>query len=409
MSDKEREFEIILWGASGFTGRLVADYLYKKYGNNGKLRWAIGGRSKQKLEAIAAEVTGDKEGLAVVIANSNDEASLKSLAARSQVVCTTVGPYALYGTSLVAACVENGTHYCDLTGEILWMDRTIKQFQSQAELTGARIVHTCGFDSTPSDMGVYFLQRQMQAIYGVPTRHIKYRAKSFSGGFSGGTVYSMINMLDEVQKKPALQHSLDDPYLLNPEGSYRGDDANEQNIAVYDHDFQSWTSPFPMALINTRVVRRSNALMDDAYGKDFRYDEATLSESSIKAHIAAFGSLAMMGSMGISPIRKLLQGFLPAPGQGPSQEKRENGFYEIHFHGVHPSDRNKDMRAIVSGDMDPGYGSTSKMLAECAVCLVKDDIQIAGGFWTPASAMGDALLDRLQDNAGLRFTIVDTW
>ena len=409
MSDKEREFEIILWGASGFTGRLVADYLYKKYGNNGKLRWAIGGRSKQKLEAIAADVTGDKEGLAVVIANSNDEASLKSLAARSQVVCTTVGPYALYGTSLVAACVENGTHYCDLTGEILWMDRTIKQFQSQAELTGARIVHTCGFDSIPSDMGVYFLQRQMQAIYGVPARHIKYRAKSFSGGFSGGTVYSMINMLDEVQKKPGLQHSLDDPYLLNPEGSYRGDDANEQNIAVYDHDFQSWTSPFPMALINTRVVRRSNALMDDAYGRDFRYDEATLSESSIKAHIAAFGSLAMMGSMGISPIRKLLQGFLPAPGQGPSQEKRENGFYEIHFHGVHPSDRNKDMRAIVSGDMDPGYGSTSKMLAECAVCLVKDGIQIAGGFWTPASAMGDALLDRLQDNAGLRFTIVDTW
>ena len=345
----------------------------------------------------------------MVIANSNDEASLKSLAARSQVVCTTVGPYALYGTSLVAACVENGTHYCDLTGEILWMDRTIKQFQSQAELTGARIVHTCGFDSIPSDMGVYFLQRQMQAIYGVPARHIKYRAKSFSGGFSGGTVYSMINMLDEVQKKPGLQHSLDDPYLLNPEGSYRGDDANEQNIAVYDHDFQSWTSPFPMALINTRVVRRSNALMDDAYGRDFRYDEATLSESSIKAHIAAFGSLAMMGSMGISPIRKLLQGFLPAPGQGPSQEKRENGFYEIHFHGVHPSDRNKDMRAIVSGDMDPGYGSTSKMLAECAVCLVKDGIQIAGGFWTPASAMGDALLDRLQDNAGLRFTIVDTW
>ncbi|MFT5692026.1 MAG: short subunit dehydrogenase-like uncharacterized protein [Oceanicoccus sp.] len=409
MSDKEREFEIILWGASGFTGRLVAEYLYTKYGNNGKLRWAIGGRNKKKLETLSADLTGDKNGLSVVIANSNDEESLKELTARTQVVCTTVGPYALYGTSLVGACVDNGTHYCDLTGEVLWMDRTIKQFQSQAELTGARIVHTCGFDSIPSDMGVYFLQRQMRAIYGVPARHIKYGAKSFAGGFSGGTVYSMINMLDEIQKKPALQKSLDDPYLLNPEGSYRGDDTNEKNTAVYDNDFKSWTSPFPMALINTRVVRRSNALMDDAYGKDFRYDESTLSESSIKAHAAAFGSLAMMGSMAVSPIRKLLQGFLPSPGQGPSKEKRDNGFYEIHFHGVHPTDRSKDMRAIVTGDMDPGYGSTSKMLAECAVCLVKDDIQTGGGFWTPASAMGDTLLDRLQDNAGLRFTIVDSW
>ncbi len=404
MSDNEREFEIILWGATGFTGRLVAEYLHTKYGNDEKLRWAIGGRSKQKLEAISAEITGDKDGLAIVVANSNDDDSLKALTARTQVVCTTVGPYALYGSSLVSACVENGTHYCDLTGEILWMDRMIKQFQSKAELSGARIVHTCGFDSIPSDMGVYFLQRQMQAMYGVAARHIKYRAKSFSGGFSGGTVYSMINMLEEVQKEPALQQALDDPYLLNPEGSYRGGDVNEQNSAFYDDDFKSWTSPFPMALINTRVVRRSNALMDDAYGKDFRYDEATLSDSSIKARAAAFGSLAMMGSMAISPIRKMLHSFLPAPGQGPSKDKRENGFYEIHLHGVHPTDRAKDLRVIVTGDMDPGYGSTSKMLAECAVCLVKDNIQVGGGFWTPASAMGDSLLDRLQDNAGLQFT-----
>jgi len=407
MSDSQREFEIILWGASGFTGRLVADYLYANYGQGNELRWALAGRNQSKLEGIVEEIAGAKDALPIVIADSEDLTAMKAMAARTQVICTAVGPYALYGTNLVAACVEKGTDYCDLTGELQWMKRVIGEYQSEAELSGARIVHTCGFDCIPSDMGVYYLQQQMQQVHGVTAAQIKLRTKAFAGGFSGGTVYSMMNMMDEADSDPEIVTILADPYALNPPGSHRGEDVNDQTTAIYDEDFTSWTSPFAMAGINTRVVRRSNALMNYAYGEDFRYDEATLSDSSIKARAAALAGNMVMGSMAITPLRKLAAGLLPAPGEGPSKTKRENGFYEIWLHGRHPNDRSKDVRAIVKGDMDPGYGSTSKMLAECAVCLARDDVEVAGGFWTPASALGNHLLARLQEHAGLSFTLND--
>jgi short subunit dehydrogenase-like uncharacterized protein len=407
MSDSQREFEIILWGASGFTGRLVADYLYANYGQGNELRWALAGRNQSKLEGIVEEIAGAKDALPIVIADSGDLAAMKAMAARTQVICTAVGPYALYGTNLVAACVEKGTDYCDLTGELQWMKRVIGEYQSEAELSGARIVHTCGFDCIPSDMGVYYLQQQMQQVHGVSAAQIKLRTKAFAGGFSGGTVYSMMNMMDEADSDPEIVTTLADPYALNPPGSHRGEDVNDQTTAIYDEDFTSWTSPFAMAGINTRVVRRSNALMNYAYGEDFRYDEATLSDSSIKARAAALAGNMVMGSMAITPLRKMAAGLLPAPGEGPSKTKRENGFYEIWLHGRHPNDRSKDLRAIVKGDMDPGYGSTSKMLAECAVCLARDDVEVAGGFWTPASALGNHLLARLQEHAGLSFTLND--
>jgi short subunit dehydrogenase-like uncharacterized protein len=407
MSDSQREFEIILWGASGFTGRLVADYLYANYGQGNELRWALAGRNESKLEGIVEEIAGAKDALPIVIADSGDLAAMKAMAARTQVICTAVGPYALYGTNLVAACVEKGTDYCDLTGELQWMKRVIGEYQSEAELSGARIVHTCGFDCIPSDMGVYYLQQQMQQVHGVSAAQIKLRTKAFAGGFSGGTVYSMMNMMDEADSDPEIVTTLADPYALNPPGSHRGEDVNDQTTAIYDEDFTSWTSPFAMAGINTRVVRRSNALMNYAYGEDFRYDEATLSDSSIKARAAALAGNMVMGSMAITPLRKMAAGLLPAPGEGPSKTKRENGFYEIWLHGRHPNDRSKDLRAIVKGDMDPGYGSTSKMLAECAVCLARDDVEVAGGFWTPASALGNHLLARLQEHAGLSFTLND--
>ena len=407
MSDSQREFEIILWGASGFTGRLVADYLYANYGQGNELRWALAGRNQSKLEGIVEEIAGAKDALPIVIADSEDLTAMKAMAARTQVICTAVGPYALYGTNLVAACVEKGTDYCDLTGELQWMKRVIGEYQSEAELSGARIVHTCGFDCIPSDMGVYYLQQQMQQVHGVSAAQIKLRTKAFAGGFSGGTVYSMMNMMDEADSDPEIVTTLADPYALNPPGSHRGEDVNDQTTAIYDEDFTSWTSPFAMAGINTRVVRRSNALMNYAYGEDFRYDEATLSDSSIKARAAALAGNMVMGSMAITPLRKMAAGLLPAPGEGPSKTKRENGFYEIWLHGRHPNDRSKDLRAIVKGDMDPGYGSTSKMLAECAVCLARDDVEVAGGFWTPASALGNHLLARLQEHAGLSFTLND--
>jgi short subunit dehydrogenase-like uncharacterized protein len=407
MSDAQREFEIILWGASGFTGRLVADYLYANYGKGGNLKWALAGRNQSKLEAIVEEIAGAKDALPIVIADSDDLTAMKAMADRAKVICTTVGPYALYGTKLVAACVEKGTHYCDLTGELQWMNRVIRQYQTEAEQSGACIVHTCGFDCIPSDMGVYYLQQQMKQAHGVAAAHIKLRTKAFSGGFSGGTVYSMMNMMEEVDGDPEIATILADPYALNPAGSHRGEDENDQTTAIYDKDFESWTSPFAMAAINTRVVRRSNALMNNTYGEDFRYDEATLSDSSIKAHAAALAGNMVKGAMTITPLRKLAAGFLPSPGEGPSRAARENGFYEVWLYGSHPDDRSKDMRAIVKGDMDPGYGSTSKMLAECAVCLARDDLDVAGGFWTPASAMGDHLLTRLQQHSGLSFSVTD--
>lgn len=405
MSEAQREFEVILWGASGFTGRLVADYLYANYGQGENLKWALAGRNQSKLEAIVEEIAGAKNALPIVIADSDDLAAMKAMAERTKVICTTVGPYALYGTKLVAACAEKGTHYCDLTGELQWMKRVISEYQAEAEQSGARIVHTCGFDCIPSDMGVYYLQQQMKQAHGVAAAQIKLRTKAFSGGFSGGTVYSMMNMLEEVDSDPEIATILADPYALNPPDSHRGDDENDQTTAIYDKDFKSWTSPFAMAAINTRVVRRSNALMDHAYGDDFRYDEATLSDSSIKAHVATLAGNMVMGSMAIAPLRKLAAGFLPAPGEGPSKAARENGFYEIWLYGRHPNDRSKDIRATVKGDMDPGYGSTSKMLAECAVCLARDDLEVGGGFWTPASAMGNHLLARLQEHAGLSFSV----
>ena len=403
-----RTYDVVVFGATGFTGRLVAEYLLETYGANGDLRWAMAGRNQAKLEEVAAELGAT--GVSLVTADSSDPDSLKQMVESTRVLCTTVGPYALYGNELVKACAEAGTHYCDLTGEVQWMRRMINAHQATAEASGARIVHTCGFDSIPSDLGVLFLQNAMREQHGVPATHIKYRAAETSGGFSGGTIYSMLNMFDEVAKDRSLMDVLKDPYSINPPGAPRGTDVNDQTGAVYDEDYGRWTLPFVMAAINTRVVRRSNALMDFAYGKDFNYDEAVLFTEGAGGFKAKLASTAMnMGTFVIAfkPTRAIAKRWLPEPGEGPSEEQRLNGFYTIYLYGVHPDDRSKDMVARVHGDRDPGYGSTAKMLAESAVCLAKDELSCGGGFWTPASAMGTNLIDRLIAKAGLTFTIED--
>ncbi len=404
-----RDYDIVLFGASGFTGRLVAEYLLREYGLEGELRWAIAGRNPEKLAAVAKELGAPQ--LPTLVADSDDAGSLAELAAATSVVCTTVGPYALYGSRLVKACVDAGTHYCDLTGEVQWMREMILQHQSAAQQSGARIVHTCGFDSIPSDLGTFFLQQAMQKQHGVPAVQVKYRAAGFSGAFSGGTVHSMINMMEEASRDPGLGKIMADPYSLLPEGTPRGEDVNDQTGAEYDEYFQRWTLPFVMAGINTRVVRRSNYLMDFAYGQDFRYEEATLAPARMRApaaKIAAFAMTAGTASMGITPLRKIATRFLPSPGEGPSRKQQEEGYFDIYLHGRHPQDSDKDLIARVTGDRDPGYGSTSKMLAESAVCLARDKVDCAGGFWTPASAMGTLLIDRLIANAGLTFTLEDS-
>ena len=399
----EREYDIIVWGASGFTGRLVVDYMAEHQANS-NLKWAVAGRNPQKLQQILAG-----RDIPVLTADSGDEASIIALVQQARVILTAVGPYARYGSSLVAACAKHGTHYCDLTGEVHWMREMITAHQEEAKSTGARIVHTCGFDSIPSDLGVYFLQRHMLKTHGVPARQIKYRPRAFSGGFSGGTIDSMIAMMEKAQEDKTISKQLADPYVLND--TQRGLDGPDRMSAYYDEDFDSWVGPFVMAGVNTRVVRRSAELLNGLYGRDFQYNEGTLSGKGAGGFLGAtgigVGSGVFVGAASRSFTRSLMQKFLPKPGEGPSDDASNNGYYDIELFGQHPTDSSKNVRIRVKGDKDPGYGSTSKMIAESALALAQDDLPVAGGFWTPASAMGDQLLQRLPQSAGVTFEVFE--
>jgi len=399
----DREYDIIVWGATGFTGRLVVDYMAEQQANS-NLKWAVGGRNPQKLQQMLAG-----RDIATVTADSGDEASIEALARKTRVILTTVGPYARYGSSLVAACAKHGTDYCDLTGEVHWMREMITAYQEEARATGARIVHTCGFDSIPSDLGVYFLQKHMLSTHGVPARQIKYRPRAFSGGFSGGTIDSMIAMMEKAQEDKSIRTKLADPYVLND--TQRGLDGPDRLSAYYDEDFDSWVGPFVMGSVNTRVVRRSAELLNGLYGRDFQYNEGVLSGKGAGGFLGAtgtgLGTGVFAGAASLSFTRGLMQKFLPKPGEGPSDDAINNGYYDIELFGRHPTDSDKCVRVRVKGDKDPGYGSTSKMIAESALALAQDDLPVSGGFWTPASAMGDQLLARLPQSAGVTFEVVE--
>lgn len=411
MQDTDREFEVILWGATGFTGQLVAEYMVNTYGVGGDLKWAIAGRSADKLAATASAVAGNAaDKLPQLIANSNDADSITSLVEKTKVICTTVGPYALYGSVLVEACAKYGTHCCDLTGEVPWMRTMIDQHQTAAEASGAKIVFSCGFDCIPADLGVFYLQQSMLAKHDLPAREIKFRVVSNDGGVSGGTVATMMNMMEEVKHDASIVELLADPYALNPLNMPRGPDGPDQSGARYDTDFKQWTGPFIMAAVDTRVVRCSNALMKYQYGNDFHYNEAILTGDGPEGYVKALLVALVTGLLGVttafSPTRNLLKSVLPSPGEGPSRQTRENGSFEIELIAKHPDDAAKDLRARVTGDRDPGYGATSKMLAESAVCLALDDLEVGGGIWTPASAMGEKLINRLQAKAGMTFDLI---
>ena len=399
----DREYDIIVWGATGFTGRLVVDYMTEQQ-ENSNLKWAVGGRNPQKLQQMLAG-----RDVAMVTADSGDEASIEALVRRTRVILTTVGPYARYGSSLVAACAKHGTDYCDLTGEVHWMREMITAYQEEAIATGARIVHTCGFDSIPSDLGVYFLQKHMLSTHGVPAHQIKYRPRAFSGGFSGGTIDSMIAMMEKAREDKSIRSKLADPYVLND--AERGLDGPDRLSAYYDEDFDSWVGPFVMGSVNTRVVRRSAELLNGLYGSDFQYNEGVLSGKGAVGFLGAtgtgVGTGVFVGAASVSFTRGLMQKFLPKPGEGPSDDAINNGYYDIELFGKHPTDSNKNVRVRVKGDKDPGYGSTSKMIAESALALAQDELPVSGGFWTPASAMGDQLLARLPQSAGVTFEVVE--
>jgi len=401
----EREFDIILWGATGFTGSLVAQHFVDTYG--GDLNWAMAGRNLKKLEHVRDQLNDPS--IPIIQADSHDQAGMDALASRARVICTTVGPYASYGTPLIAACAKAGTHYCDLTGEIQWMSSTIRDYQEIAQASGARIVHSCGFDSTPSDLGVFYTQQQMQNAHGMYADHVKARVGKFKGSASGGTIASMMVMMEQMSKDPKIREELENPYSLNPIREQSGLDGLDDNRAIFDEDFGQWTSPFVMASVNARVVRRSNALADYPYGRNFRYDERQLTGEDTrgqkKAKNIALGSKLTPVFMTLSPVRKLAGRFLPKPGEGPSPEEQRSGHFEMFFHG-RSTDGSKTIRTRVSGDRDPGYGATSRMLGESAVCLARDELSCKGGLWTPASSMGQQLIQRLEANAGIQFELL---
>jgi short subunit dehydrogenase-like uncharacterized protein len=404
---KNREYEVVLWGATGFTGALVARHLIDTYGEG--LRWAIAGRNLAKLESLREEL-GQPE-LPLIQADSGDRDSLDAMVKRTLVICTTVGPYASYGTELVAACANAGTHYCDLAGEVQWMARTIDQYEQAAANSGARIVHTCGFDSIPSDLGTLFVQQSMYQKFNEYADRVKSRVGKFSGSASGGTIASMMFMMEEAGKDPAVREAMANPYSLNPPGERSGPDGLDENKPIYDEDFSQWTSPFVMAVINTRVVRRSNALAGYPYGRDFRYDERLLTGGGIagksKARTIATGSKLTPMVMGVGPLRKLAARLMPAPGEGPSPRAQRKGHFELFFHGSsNSSSTGHSIKTRVSGDRDPGYGATSRMLGEAAVCLARDELNCPGGILTPATSMGEKLIQRLQDSAGMTFEIL---
>ena len=406
----DREFDIVVWGATGFTGALVAEYLLAQYGADSDLRWAIGGRSEARLEALKSRLGSYAKTLPIIVGDSGDKAALAALAGRTRVVLTTVGPYAKYGTPLVEACVEAGTSYCDLSGEVQWIRRMIDTYSKRAEETGARIVQCCGFDSIPSDIGVWYLQREAKQKHGSYCNNVLMIVKAIRGGASGGTAASIVNLVKEARENPETRRYVAKPYSLNPEGRRDGPRIRDQQKPVYNDSLATWTAPFVMAACNTRVVRRSNALQDFVYGEDFVYDETIPTGAGVtgllKASAIAAGLGALLVGAAFKPTRYPLERFiLPKPGEGPDANARANGFFNLVHIGTLPD--GSTIKVRVTGDRDPGYGSTSKMLAESAVCLAKDDLSIGGGFWTPATAMGAPLHQRLIDNAGLTFDVVD--
>lgn len=390
MGTEKTEFDIIVYGASGFTGRLVAEYLSQEYAGDSSLRWAMAGRSADKLAAVRDEIGAPKD-IPLVIADTEDQASIDAMVARTRVVLTTVGPYQLYGESLVAACAAKGTDYVDLCGEPAWMRQMIDAYAATAEKSGARIVFSCGFDSIPFDLGVYFLQQEAQKQLGGPLPRIKGRVRKMKGTFSGGTAASLKATMIAAKQNPEILQLLGNHFALTP--GFSGPAQPPASKPEYDEALGTWAAPFIMAAINTRNVHRSNALLGHAYGEDFVYDEMLLTGPGDKGQAIAEG---------VAADRSLSSDKAPKPGEGPSKEERENGFYDVLFIGEKDG---KTLMASVSGQKDPGYGSTSRMIAESAICLVRDATDTAGGIWTTAPAMGDKLIKRLVEHAGLTFKL----
>src|ERR1700738_2734562 len=386
------KFDIVVYGATGFTGQLVAEYLAAHYAGKSDPKWAMAGRSPEKLASVR-EAIGAPADTALIQADGSDPASLRAMIDQTNAVVSTVGPYKIYGSELVAACAAAGTDYLDLCGEPVWMRQMIDAHLATAQSTGARIVFSCGFDSLPFELGVFFCQETAKKTFGAPVSRVKGRVRAMTATVSGGTAASMKANFSAAAQDLSLVALLRNPFVLTP--GFEGPKQPPGNRPVFDQDLNAWTAPFVMSTINTRSVHRSNLLMGFPYGKDFIYDEMVLTGPGEKgeadARRVAAANLEKVGPGG------------PKPGEGPSKEERESGLYDLLFVGVAADGR--QVRVAVHGDRDPGYGSTSKMIGECAICLLRDTPEVPGGIWTPGAAMGHRLVKRLVDHAGLTFEV----
>jgi short subunit dehydrogenase-like uncharacterized protein len=386
----DRPFDLVVYGATGYTGRLVAEYLAHHYQGNGP-KWAMAGRSADKLAEVR-DLIGAPADTPLLVANSDDPASMQALAESARAIVTTVGPYQLYGEPLLAACVAAGTDYADLCGEPVWMRQMADTYHQAAKASGARIAFSSGFDSIPFDLGVFMLQQEAKARFGAPAPRVKGRVRAMQGGFSGGTAASLKATMVTLGQQPALL-----PYMISPFGLTPGFEGPAQprgDTPEFDEAVGSWCAPFIMATINTKNVHRTNFLLGHPYGADFVYDEMILTGpgeqgEAVAKHIA---TTPMMGGEND-----------PKPGEGPTPEERANGFYDVLFIGEYPDGR--ALRYGVKGRYDPGYGSTSRMIAETGIALLSCSAQ--GGISNPGALLGEALVKRLRDHAEITFAVED--
>ena len=405
----DRAHDLVVFGATSFVGQILCRHLAARHGTEGPLRWAIAGRDAAKLDRVAAETGAEVERIVV---DATDADGLAEMARSTHVVVSTVGPYASYGSPVAAAVVAEGTDYCDLTGEPQWMRAMIDAHQAEAAESGARVVHACGFDSLPSDLGVWFTQQRALEELGAPCTRIDMAVKAMRGGASGGTIASMLNLMEEAAHDRDLRRRLADPYLLAPPDTGTGPEQRDVTGPTRDDATGGWAGPFVMATVNTRVVHRSHGLRGRPWGPDFRYREVMATGpgamGAAKAGALTAAMAAGMGAMAIGPLRRLAaRTVLPKPGEGPSPEAQAAGFFDLRFLGTTAA--GATIATQVTGDRDPGYGSTAKMLGEVATALADPSVDRSpGGFWTTSTAFGDgngpeALIERLEAHAGLRF------
>ena len=411
---KNIEYDLVIMGATGFTGKLVVEYLIENYGvENEEFTWAIAGRDKNKLERLRSSfksIDSNSNKIPRLVVDSHDTNSLDKMTSISRLVISTVGPYLKFGEALVESCVKNGTHYCDLTGEVPFIRRSIDAFDIKAKKNNCRIVHSCGFDSVPSDIGVLLLQMDSLKRFDKPCDEVNLYVRSIRGGLSGGTIDSMISIFKYMGSNPGHRKLLKSPYSLNPRESLKNNTWQPILKSVkWDDDIQRWLCPFIMAGFNSRIVMRTNAITDYRYGIDFKYSEVSSYKKGLNGFLKAvamfIGLVLIQISLKVRPLLWFLRKFfLPSPGEGPSKEIRDNGFFKLDIIGS--MDNIKKIRFTVTGEGDPGYSATAKMITESALSILLDQDRIpkVSGVLTPAAGIGVVLAERLNDK-GFNFSI----